>query len=232
MLLPVCTELASKRSDLATRLSHVSLDNIKKGLHLEQSASVLNALGDGVTYPLDEVYITQLLLSQDHDSWSSDEPDYSHSTAIIVRSFDADPESVQNIVRRELQNESDYVRVYLCRAIKLIQEVRPQIAINLLNTLVQSLELYEDARSGEEQPSEQIIQILQSAFRYSTDMVDHFLVESMTRVRPAVQEDIVDIYQDQFFNRTITSEERREQQKSNGSVRTGKGSDSAITCMG
>lgn len=213
LLLPVCTELASRRSDLATRLSQVSLDNIKKGLHLEQSASVLDALDDGVTYPLDEVYITQLLLSQDHDLLGlSEEPDYSHSTAIIIRSFDADPESVQNIVRRELQNESDYVRVYLCRAIKLIQEERPQIAINLLDALVQSLELYENARSGGEQPSEQIIQILQSAFRRSTDRVDHFLVEAMTRVRPAVQEDIVDIYQDQFFDRTITWEERREQQ--------------------
>ena len=212
LLLPVCKELASRRPDLVTRLSSVSLDNIERGLHLEQSASVLDALGDGVTYPLDEVYITQLLLSQDHDSWSSDEPDYSHSTAIIVRSFDADPESVQNIVRRELQNESDYVRVYLCRAIKLIQEIRPQIAINLLHALVQSLELYENARSGEEKPSEQIIKILQSAFRHSTDMVDRCLVESMDRVRPAVQEDIVSIYRDQFFDRTISSEKRREQQ--------------------
>ncbi|MDE0089087.1 MAG: hypothetical protein OXU23_25445, partial [Candidatus Poribacteria bacterium] len=211
LLLPVCTELASIRSDLATRLSQVSLDNIKKGLHLEQSASVLDALDDGVTYPLDEVYITQLLLSQDHDLLGlSDEPDYSHSISIIIRSFDADPESVQNIVRRELQNESDYLRVYLCRAIKLIQEERPQIAINLLDALVQSLELHEDAQSGGEQPSKQIIQILQSAFRHSTDRVDHFLVEAMTRVRPAVQEDIVDIYRDQFFDRTISWEKRDE----------------------
>ena len=211
LLLPVCRELASSRPDLVTRLRQVSLDNIEKGLHLEQSASVLAELGDSVTYPLDEVYITQLLLSQDHDLLGlSDEPDYSHSTAIIIRSFDADPESVQNIVRCELQNESDFVRVYLCRAIKLIQEIRPQIAINLLDALVQSLELYEDARSGGEQPSKHIIQILQSAFRHSTDMVDHCLVESMTRVRPAVQEDIVDIYQDQFYDRTISWEKRDE----------------------
>ncbi len=214
LLLPVCKELASRRPDLGTRLNHVSLDNIEKGLHLEQSALVLDSLGDGVAYPLDKVYITQLLLSQNYEripfSWSSDEPDYSHSTAIIVRSFDVDPESVQNIIRRELQNESDSVRMYLCRAIKLIQKVRPQIAINLLGALVQSLELYENARSGGEQPSKRIIQILQSAFRHSTDMVDHFLVESMTRVRPAVQEDIVDIYRDQFFDHTVSWEKRDE----------------------
>ncbi len=211
LLLPVCKELANRRSDLVTRLSQVSLDNIEKGLHLEQSASVLAALGDGVTYPLGEVYIKQLLLSQDHDLLGlSDEPDYSHSTAIIVRSFDVDPESVQNIIRCELQHESDRVRVYLCRAIKLIQEVRPQITINLFDALVQSLELHENTLSGGEQPSKQIIQILQSAFRHSTDMVDHFLVESMTRVRSAVQEDIVDIYRDQFFDRTISWEKRDE----------------------
>lgn len=216
LLLPVCKELASRRTDLGTRLSHVSLDNIEKGLHLEQSALVLDTIGDGVAYPLDKVYITQLLLSQDYDRlpfrWSPDEPDYSQSTAIIVRSFDVDSESVQNIVRRELQNESDYVRLYLCRAIKLIQKVRPQIAINLLDALVQSLELYENARSGGEQPSKQIIQILQSAFQYSTNMVDRCLVESMYQVRPAVQEDIVDVYQGQFFDHTITREEQREQQ--------------------
>ena len=211
LLLSVCTELANRRLDLGTHLSHVSLDNIEKGLHIEQSASVLDALDDSVGYPLDEVYITKLLLSQDHDLLRfSDEPDYSHSTAIIIRSFDADPDSVQNIVRRELQNESDQVRVYLCRAIKLIQEVRPQIAINLLDALVQSLELYENARSGYEQPSKKIIQILQSAFQHSTDMVDHFLVESMTRARPTVQEDIVSVYQNQFFDRTISWEERDE----------------------
>ncbi|MYC13562.1 MAG: hypothetical protein F4Y39_07520 [Gemmatimonadetes bacterium] len=211
LLLPVCKELANRRLDLETRLSHVSLDNIEKGLHIEQSASVLDALDDSVGYPLDEVYITKLLLSQDHDLIRfSDEPDYSHSTAIIIRSFDADPDSVQNIVRRELQNESDHVRVYLCRAIKLIQEVRPQIAINLLDALAQSLELYENARSGYEQPSKKIIQILQSAFRHSTDRVDLFLVEAMTHVRPAVQEDIVDIYRDQFFDRTISWEKRDE----------------------
>ncbi len=213
LLLPVCKELANRRLDLGTRLSHVSLDNIEKGLHIEQSASVLDALDDSVGYPLDEVYITKLLLSQDHDLLRfSDEPDYSHSTAIIIRSFDADPDSVQNIVRCELQQESDHVRVYLCRAIRLIQKVRPQIAINLLPALVQSLELYENARSGEEKPSEQIIKILQSAFRHSIDMVDRYLVESMDRVRPAVQEDIVSIYRDPFFDRTISSEKRREQQ--------------------
>ena len=49
----------------------------------------------------------RLLLSQDHyrtfGRWIDKEPDYPHSTAIVVQSFDAEPDKIQNIVRRELQ---------------------------------------------------------------------------------------------------------------------------------
>lgn len=214
LILPVCAELASRRSDLSSRLNQTALDNIEKGLHPELSTSVLDQLGDAVVYPLGEACIERLLLSQNHcrpiGGWEDGEPDYSHSTAIIVRSFDADPESVQNIIRRELQNESDYVRVQLCGAIKLIQRERPQIAVNLLDDLVRSLDLYEDERLGTETPSGQIIHILQSAFRHSTEIVDQFLAESMGRVRPTVQEDMVRVYRDQFFDRTVSWGEQRE----------------------
>jgi hypothetical protein len=214
LILPVCAEFASRRSDLGIRLNQIALDNIEKGLQPELSASVLDALGDAVAYPLREACIKRLLLSQNHyrplGGCGEDEPDYSHSTAIIVRSFDADPESVQNIIRRKLQNENDYVRVQLCGAIKPIQRERPQIAVNLLDDLVLSLKLYEDEQVGTETPSGQIIHILQSAFRHSTESVDQFLAESMYRVRPTVQEDIVRVYRDQFFNRTVSWEEQRE----------------------
>ena len=215
LMLPVCTELASRHSELGSRFSRAALDNIEKERHPELSAAMLNALGDGVGYPLSEVCIKRLLFSQEHHypigGWKNSEPDYSHSTAVIVRSFDASPESVQNIIRRELQNESDDVRFQLCGAIKLIQHQRPQIVENLLGVLIRSLELYEDARSSTEKPSGQIVQILQSAFRYSAGKIDPFLAESMARVRPAVQEDIVRVYRDQFFDRTISWDERYEQ---------------------
>ena len=214
LMLPVCAELANGRSDLDSRLSQMALDNIEKGLYPELSASVLDALGDGAGYPLSEVCIKRLLLSQYHyypiGEGKDREPDYSHSTAVIVRSFDADPDSIQTIVRRELQNESDGVRFQLCGAIKLIQNEQPQIAENLLGDLVHSLELYEDGRMSQT-PSGQIVHILQSAFRYSVEKVDQFLAESMARVRPAVQEDIVRVYRDQFFDQTTRWEERREQ---------------------
>lgn len=214
LILPVCAELARRRSDLSTRLNQIALDNIEKGLHPELSASILDGLGDAIAYPLGEAYIERLLLSQNHHHligrWKDGEPDYSHTTAIIVRSFDADPESVQNVIRRELQNESNYVRIQLCGAIKLIQRERPQIAVNLLDDLVRSLELYEDEQLGPVTPSKQIIHILQSAFRHSTESVDQFLAKSMTRVRPAAQEDIVCVYREQFLDRTVSWEERRE----------------------
>ena len=214
LMLPVCTTLSSKRSELGPRFSQVAFDNIVKGQSPELSAAMLNALGDAVEYPLSEACIKHLIFSQDHYLFfrnrAYDESDYYHSTAVIVRNFDADPESVQNIIRRELQNESEAERFQLCGTIKLIQRERPQIAENLLGDLVQSLEFYENTRSGAEKPSEQIIQILQSAFRYSPERVDQFLAESMTRVRPAVQEDIIRVYRGPLFDQTVSWEERQD----------------------
>jgi len=184
-------------------------------LHPELSASVLNALGNAVAYPLDEVCIERLLLSQNHylpiGGWVDGKPDYSHSTAILVRSFDAEPQSVQNVIRRELQNENDCMRVQLCGALKLIQKERPKIVVNLLDDLVRSLELYEDEPLGTQTPSGEIIHILQLAFRHFPEQVDQFLAESMARVRPTVQEDIICVYRDQFFDRSVSWEERCEQ---------------------
>jgi len=215
LILPVGAELAGRRPDLGARLCKTALDNIEKGLHPELVASVLVALGNAVAYPLDEACIERLLLSQDHylpiGGWEDGGPDYSHSTAILVRSFDAEPLSVQSVIRRELHNESDYVRIRLCGALQLIQQERPQIAVNLLDDLVRSLELHEDERLGTQTPSGQILHILQSAFRHSPERVDQFLAGSMARVRPTVQEYIVRVYRDQFFDRTMSWEERREQ---------------------
>jgi hypothetical protein len=213
LILPVCAELSSRRADLNTRLAQTALDNIDKNLHVELSATVLEALGDAIRYPIGDAYIERLLLSQDHrrpfDGWQDGRPDYSHSTRVIIRSFDADPENVQNVLRRELKNETDYVRFQLCGAIQLIQRERPQIVANLLDDLVASLAFYENERLGDA-PSGQIIQILRTAFRHFPEYVDQFLAEVMARVHPTVQEDIVRVYRDQFFDRTVTWEKRRE----------------------
>lgn len=212
LILPVCAELASRCADLAARLTQTALANIEKGLHSELSAFVLKQLGDAVTYPLSEIHIERLLLSQNHHrpigGWENGEPDYSHSTAVLVRCFDSQPESVQRIMSQELQNGNDDIRFRLCGALKLIQKERPQIAINLLDNLVRSLELYEDRKL---EPSGQIIQILEIAFEHDYALVDAHLAKSMARVRPTVQEDIIRVYEGQFFDRTLDWEERHEQ---------------------
>ena len=138
------------------------------------------------------------------------ESDYANSTAVIVRSLDAEPESVLHIIRRELEDENDNVRFQLCGAIRLIQNARPQMVESLLDDLVRSLALYEDRSFGNEKPSEQITQILQSALQHSGERVDQILAELMPRVRPAVQRDIIQVYGGIFFDRNVSWEERRE----------------------
>ena len=164
---------------------------------------MLDAQGNAISYPLSETSIEKLLLSQDHEyqigGWNESKPDYPYCTAAIIRSFDADPFGVQSIVRRELQNENPAVRFGLCGAVRLIQNQRPELIENLLDDFLQSLDLREVARSGDGTPSEQIIDILQLAFQYSTKAVDTHLAQSFSRFRPAVQKNIVRVYERQFF---------------------------------
>lgn len=214
LVIPICVELAVKRPSLSERFCKIALDNIVKGLKVELSASILVALGDSVVYPLSQACIVRLLLSQNHyhplGGWKAGEPDYVYNTLVLVRSFDAEPQSVQSVIRRELQQQEDYIRIQLCGALKLIQKERPQIIFSLLNDLMRSIKLYEDERVGVQTPSGQIVHILQAAFRHSPKQVDQFLGESMERVRPAVQEDIIRVYRDQFFDRTLDRAKRFE----------------------
>ena len=211
LILPICVGLAGRRSEYDPRFVQVALNNIEKKLHPEPSASILIALGEYIRYPLREVHIKRLLLAYEHSFLPrgfpfNEEPDYSHSTEVLIRCYDADPESVLRIIRPELQNEKDYVRFQLCSAIELIQTERPQLAENLLNDLVRSLELSEDTFGGVAQPSHKINGILQSLFRYSVEKVDEALADSMTSAPPAVQEDIVNVYRGQFFEESTDSD--------------------------
>ncbi len=217
LILPICSELAAKRADLSSRLYRIALDNIEKRLHVELSASVLEALGNSITYPLDEEYIEKLILAQDHYHHFGIRGDsklaYPKSTAVLIHCFDAEPNSVQHVISRILQKQDDHSRVQLCGALKLIQEERPQIVLNLLDNLVKALEMHEDAQSGIETPSGKIIHLLQAVFRDYPERVDKVLSDSFIRVRPAVQEDIIKVYRDQFFDCTISWDQRLESKK-------------------
>ena len=215
LILPICAGLAGRRSERDHRFVQVALNNIEKNLHPELSASIIIVFGESVKYPLSDVYIKRLLLAQEHVFHprgfpSNEDPDYSHSTEVLIRCYDADSESLLRIIRRELQNEADDVRFQLCTAVELIQSERPQLAADLLHDLVRSLELSEDTFGGVVQPSHKIIGILRTTLRYSAEKVDQVLSEAMLSVRPAVQGDIINVYRGILFDRDISWEERRE----------------------
>ena len=210
MMLPICQELAVTRPDLSGSLVRTALENIEKVLQVELSAAVLDALGGSVQYPLDEGHVRQLMLSQNHSIFSHGfpykEPVYAHNTSVLIRSFDANPESVRTIIRHNLQDESERVRFNLGGALALIQAQRPSVVENLLNDLVDSLELQES--DFNEAPSGQIARIMKCAFGSSPRSVDEFMASRMKRVRSAVQQEFVRIYESAF-----DKQERRKSSK-------------------
>lgn len=212
-VLPTCCELAERRDDLHSQLQDVSLECVRRGLCVEMAAAVLARLGDTIEYPLDDPIVERLLLSQSHarpiGGWPGGDPDYTNTTSVLVRCFDADCESVQGVARRYLSHENEHVRVRLSGAIGLIQRNRPQIVLNLLEDLMTSLELHENERHGAT-PSGKLVHLFQAAFRHSPEQVDAFLEDAMNRVRAAVQEDIIRVYRDQFFDRSLDWRERKD----------------------
>jgi hypothetical protein len=217
LVLPILAELAGRRPDLSVRLEATAHAGITRGIHREKCAAVIDQLDVAATYPLGDAVVEGLLLSQNHcrpiGGWRDGEPDYTHSTAILTRSFDANAESVQSVIRRHLQNPEDMVRVQLCGAVRLIQEARPQLVLNLFDDVKRSLELYEKTELGTESPSGRLVHLLAAAFRHSPEIADKYLGESMASLRPAVQEDVVRVYRDQFFDRSVDRQMRHERRQ-------------------
>ena len=200
VMLPVLRELAEARPELNGRLAEVALRNIEEDNHIELSAALIEALGDSLNYPLEERYVSKLLLSQDHSTFKYifpyKEPEYVHNTAVLARSYDAAPESVLNVIRRHLLDEDERVRFGLCGAVELIQRRCPVIADDLLGDLINSMELEETDTN--DAPSSQIKRILKSAYWTSPETVDELISSKMKRVRPAVQEELVQVYESVF----------------------------------
>ena len=197
-MLPVCSVLGPQLPDMAEYLMETALTNIENGLNVELSAAVLASVGSAVPYPLDDQYVRQLILSQDHHpifaATRGEEANYPHSTTVLVRSLDADPESVALVVRTELGNDLEQHRHNTCSALALIQQSRPDLAISLLDALIASLELYESDETGYE-PSTVIRHVLRAGLRHNPSVVDRAIGAAFTSARPAVQEDFADVYQ-------------------------------------
>ena len=197
-MLPVCRVLGPARHDAAADLLETCLSNIETVLRVELSAAVLQAISELDPYPLEELHIKSLILSQDHNPFGpaiyAEGPRYPHSTAALVASFDADPESVTRVAREQLESQFDRYRHSTCGAIELIQRERPRIALDLLESLLRSLNLHDEGDESMYGPSTKIVSILRGALLYSPVVVDQTLAKAFASARPVVQGDILQVY--------------------------------------
>ena len=196
-MLPVCVVFGPKLTDLTEDLVETALTNIETGLHVESSAAVLRSVGNAAAFPLNELHIRQLLLSQDHSrlsvAFNAAESNHPNSTAVLVKSFDADNDSVTSVVREELESEIDHNRNTVCGAIGLVQKERPSIGLDLLDSLITSLSLY-DSDDIYDGPSTRIVPILRATLMYDPAATDKAIGAAFSSARPAVQEDFTNVY--------------------------------------
>ena len=196
-MLPVCTALATRRPDLAQDLMRAALANIENGFQVEMSAEILDSLQEHSLYPLNAGHTRRLILSQDHNPFTEmfmrGQQSYPHSTSVLIKSFDADAESVVGVARNEITNRDDVLRHNSCGAIILIQKQRPAIALDILSDLFVSLNLPDESGLGDG-PSTKIVHILRSAFHQSPTEVDRAISTSFDQVRPTVQCDLINVY--------------------------------------
>jgi hypothetical protein len=214
----ICTELAERLPGNAKKFERAALDAIRNRRYPHEASAIIARIGDAATYPIDVECVKCLLFSQYHDvpigGWGY-KPDYSATTEVLVRSYDADDHNFLKLLREYLQYNNDEVRKHFCGALNLLQKTRPAIVHRLLPDLMKSLERYEKKDITHGGPSGKIIKVFQWAFHNASEMIDSFLAENMERVRPTVQEDIVHVYRDQFFDRNLDWRERRGRDESN-----------------
>lgn len=198
--LPICVKLAQHREDLSSRFKDIAFVIIDKRFHLELAAEILIYLGQTVEYPLQNKQIHNLICQQVHHTpiggWQESPPSYSNITNILVRCYDADSSSVIEQFQLFLKKDEKYVRVNACGALNLLQDICPQIGINLLPELIASLDLYDD--HYDESADAKAKDCLAKALYYAPSQVDEYLVSVIHQKRPAVQEEIIDIYRRVF----------------------------------
>lgn len=216
--LPICAELADKREDLEARLESMAFKAIEQNIYPELAATVILRLDQKVNYPLSPKIIENLISNQNHSTlfngWGGKAPSYPNTTKILARCYEATSSSVINPCRSRLQCDEKYIRVNVCGAIKLLQDVQPQIGIDLLSELVASLELYDD--HYDDRADDKAKQRIAEVFRHVPSLVDDYLASEIYKKRPAVQEEIIGIYRELFWE---PNRNWREKPKKNDEVR-------------
>jgi hypothetical protein len=192
--LPVCAELVSRRNDLAERIVAAASAAIK--VHPEQAASVLVQAKQTVRYPLDKDQIVRLITSQRHTvsigSRENVRSTFESNTELLARSYDAEPQSVISIFEQLLRSEDKYVRVNTCGALGLLQQLRPQVGVDLLKSLVDALDLPDDVYMGSADGKAE--ECIADCFSRWPQKVDEYLALAIKAKRPAVQEEIIEVY--------------------------------------
>jgi len=189
--LPICSELAERRTDLASRLREMACITIERQIYPELAAHVLLKLADKVDYPLPDRLIANLINHQEYN-WPIGGSKYPNSNELLLRSFDAQPRSVASPLRTLLQQDDKRVRVNACGVIETLQRARPQVGLDLLPDLVASLDLFD--APYEESADATAGQCVSNAFWSDPTRVDEFLVSQIPNKRPAVQQEIVAVY--------------------------------------
>jgi hypothetical protein len=208
--LPICVNLAQHREDLSPRFKDVAFVIIDRGIHLELAAEILIHLGQTVEYPLQSKQIHNLIGQQIHrrliGGWHNSHPSYLNITNILVCCYDADSSSIIEQFQLFLKKDEKDVRVDACGALNLLQDIRPQIGIDLLAELITSLDLYDDIYndSADAKAKDCIAKVL----CYAPSKIDEYLVSVIYQKRPAVQEEIIDIYRRVFQNCSRDSNEK------------------------
>lgn len=211
--LPVCVKLAEQRKDLSPRFKKIALIAIDRNIYPEWAAEILLHLGTTVEYPIEDKLIKNLIIQQIHyrpvGGWNDSPPSYSNITNVLICCYNADSSSVIEPFQLLLQEDEKYVRVNVCGALKLLQDIRPQIGIDLLTELIASLDLHDDpyGDSADAKAKGCIAQ----ALCYSPSQVDEYLISVIRQKCPAVQEKLIDIYLRviQFYARNRSEEPRK-----------------------
>ncbi|WP_146456259.1 hypothetical protein [Rubripirellula tenax] len=198
--LPIASELAKHVDSMSDRFVQMATLNIEQHRQVERSSEILLKSSGDDSCPLSGKAIKNLLNSQNHHFLAvyHDHADYSWSTKVMIRCLDERPARFVELAIAALDVDNDTRRRNVCGAIQSIQAQRPEIAIELLNALVGALQRQE--RDGQDRPSSIITQILESAFRHRPESVDSVLCECMESQRPAVCEDIVQVYRGLFLS--------------------------------
>ncbi|MCS7466403.1 hypothetical protein NZK35_06910 [Stieleria sp. ICT_E10.1] len=200
LTLPTCIALARASQSVRAAMLPMATANIERGFYTELTAELVDALGDTVQYPLSDTLIDSLIRTQHDDMafllWHRSSPSYQWHLNALQRSYDADQESVRQAFRLGLQNLDDRTRIRYCGALKRLQRSRPSIAVDLIESIAQSLCLFETNDRGSNTPSAEIVGVLQHAFKFAPDQVDEELASTFAGSRPAVKEDIIRVYSD------------------------------------